>query len=764
MLPKLRWRKGADMRWIYRFAACIAAIPLCVCGQVVADAPVILQIGSEGTASATVVVRNAGNTVAPLQLRFTDLQRTGSDGKLYDLNATRIIAPASEKDKPVYDEGKLPPGESLTLQIGVAGVKAAGQFSASLKNAGREIAPVKAVRIPADYNVRIVSANSASPEIVFRGAPVYSFRAQALVGLENLDASSYRFKWKLRVGDAIYPGGEVELPGNSTAFLDVSSAAPTANWITAGTLKDDTAPGDLILSPLFTGDLVSPDITVKHLPVTVRLQYWSGWLQELINLLCIFALLAMGGMMSIWVHHGMPNTSRALALKRELRDVQSKIDGLGGEIDSRWRVLLKVQPDRLSRELQATWWVFPSFSGTLDQLGKDLDTLRQWTDTVYNFAIVDRHARQLLQDKGIPPAIDCWICEITSRALETMESGFTTPEETKAMRDGLQRAQTLIAGVQSGVQIKELEDTIVAREKALAPHIEELKLWTKAAPWQEFSGIVDQVVCAMAAPPAPQDYIDRDRFSMQLLLMNEVREYRKRHPVAMTAAVSGSAPQASAADPQTQELRDCLKVETCEALRMAQVLVTAMRQNKSGQDLVEALGKGAASIIVDPVPVKPNAPVRLELRFEEDELNEAAIRQKFRCRWDFGDGTRRESGWQVAHAFSRGQFAVGVTVSNLEGQAIEHCDMPIDVGDGPAVGNAAVRLMRWLTPHAETMLEASRLALILAIALFGLMAVAQQQAQNVTWLEAVGAVFALGFGADTVKNLVTQKPPPDSNR
>jgi hypothetical protein len=61
------------------------------------------------------------------------------------------------------------------------------------------------------------------------------------------------------------------------------------------------------------------------------------------------------------------------------------------------------------------------------------------------------------------------------------------------------------------------------------------------------------------------------------------------------------------------------------------------------------------------------------------------------------------------------------------------------------------------------MLEASRLALILAIAVFGLLAVAQQQAQNLSWLQAVGAVFALGFGADTVKNLVTQKAPPGSN-
>jgi len=37
------------------------------------------------------------------------------------------------------------------------------------------------------------------------------------------------------------------------------------------------------------------------------------------------------------------------------------------------------------------------------------------------------------------------------------------------------------------------------------------------------------------------------------------------------------------------------------------------------------------------------------------------------------------------------------------------------------------------------------------------MTTARQQAQNLSFLEAVGAVVALGFGADTVKNHIMQR-------
>jgi hypothetical protein len=81
--------------------------------------------------------------------------------------------------------------------------------------------------------------------------------------------------------------------------------------------------------------------------------------------------------------------------------------------------------------------------------------------------------------------------------------------------------------------------------------------------------------------------------------------------------------------------------------------------------------------------------------------------------------------------------------------------MKVEVGLPPSHWYS--RVLRLGRPHAETMLEASRLAMVLTIAVIGLVGSAQHQAQSLTLLQAAGAVFALGFGADTLKNLITQK-------
>jgi len=46
---------------------------------------------------------------------------------------------------------------------------------------------------------------------------------------------------------------------------------------------------------------------------------------------------------------------------------------------------------------------------------------------------------------------------------------------------------------------------------------------------------------------------------------------------------------------------------------------------------------------------------------------------------------------------------------------------------------------------------------VLTLAVIGLVGSAQHQAQSLTLVQAAGAVFALGFGADTLKNLIIQQ-------
>ena len=54
-------------------------------------------------------------------------------------------------------------------------------------------------------------------------------------------------------------------------------------------------------------------------------------------------------------------------------------------------------------------------------------------------------------------------------------------------------------------------------------------------------------------------------------------------------------------------------------------------------------------------------------------------------------------------------------------------------------------------------LELVTMALAQVPALFALLATAQDQVSKLSWYAALGGVFALGFGVDTLKNLLTPK-------
>jgi hypothetical protein len=202
-------------------------------------------------------------------------------------------------------------------------------------------------------------------------------------------------------------------------------------WLTAGTLKANTVPAELVLRPVFAGAAVSPQ-PPKVLPLMVREHFWAANVQEAMNLLFVFLFLCLGGILSIWVNCGMPNTTRALAIRRRLKTAKAKIEGLGEEIDSKWRVMLFACRDRLKDRLYGTWWVFPSFATVLDFLDKDVETFETWVQRAYEVSIIAQDARQH-RSSGVPPTVLLWIKDECAKAMQPIETGFTVDEEVQVM-------------------------------------------------------------------------------------------------------------------------------------------------------------------------------------------------------------------------------------------------------------------------------------------------------------------------------------------
>ena len=738
----------------------------------------LLTADQTGNATAALTVRNTDpKNAVPLRLSLSDFQRPGPDGEKHDLGTTSTLAPLTEKDKPFLEGSTpLPVNGAASFKLTVTRLLEAGQSEAVLKNDGQDIPTrsdhkrsiLKALTIPAaPYNIQVVSATLDSPEIHFAGAPLYWCGPKAPIGLKNSDPYHYLVTWKLNVRGELLSAGQkyLHLPANSTTYIDLSSRAPWAYWLTAGTLKDEVIKGDLILEPVIGTAAVHQPLPPRVLPVTFRLSYWSPFWQQLFNVVFLFLLLAAGGVASIWVHYGMPNTTDGLALRKRLRGLEAQVRGLDPAVESRWRALLESRAKSLLRELDTTWWIFPSFRTTLGKLAEDAGKFQECVTVAYEVSLVLQQvprANQALPG-GIPPTIHRWIERKCASALRPMETDFTTPEEIERMKSDLKAAQDYLNLTLTGAPIPDLDKEIQQRESRLKPLLAPLLL-----AYPSFAGLLNQVSTSVTAgtPPIPADYVVRDTSSLKAHLLGELLQLQNQAPVAVAAtAGGGSQPAASSASTRlathTPRLLSFLGSNTYDSLRLAQLFLDEMRQDIYAAGVLEdELRKQppALTIRIEPAKVMAGQSVQMALRFNRDILNEAVARQEWKCTWDFSDGPATEAGWEVHHGFSKaGDFPLKVSITGVDGTPLTSTPLTRGLSVIAEAGAQKKGVARaWMEP--ETKLEASRLALVLALAVVGLMATARQQAQSLSFLEAVGAVIALGFAADTLKNLVTQRP------
>jgi len=653
------------------------------------------------------------------------------------------------------------------VKLTAAKIWEAGVSMALLRNAGAAIPTVdplsgkpiqpeallSAVRIPADYNVQIVSATPDSPEIHFTGK-------HAQVGIKNAEPFNYRFSWKLHYGDKLVDGGYVDLPSNSTRYFEVALPAggiwqSLSEWLTTGTLKDDILKGSLILEPDF-GAGVNQPLHVRDLAATLRFSRWGSNAQWINNAVFVFLLLGIGGVGSIWVNCGIPNTRRALVLRRRIHELELKISGLDSSIDSRGRVMLSSHLPAIREVLEGSTWRYPSFTTTLDQLTSKVDMVQEWVEIVYSVSLTLNKAWEA--PELFPPTVLNWIQQHCDAALAPIESGFTKSEEIDGMKADLKAAQQYLEIALSKAPNPDLEKVISEREANVAGLIDSLGDRYQA----QFGGAIQEAKAAAARALKPPDYISRDTTSLKIDLLRIYDERIRQAPASAVAAAVGGGGGAGGVQTSTALSRlqshagllvDHLVPDTHESLRIAQLIIDEMRQDiyaDADGSLMGALKNTPPAVMIthDPATLTTYTPVRFALRFDRQILNEAVARQEWRCAWDFGDGSPREFGWEVFHSFMRpGNVVIKVAIHDLMANPVtpSPTDQALTIHEADSSAS-------WFEP--ETKLEMVRLAIVLTLALFALLATAQQKVQTLGFFEAVCAVIALGFSADTVKNLV----------
>ena len=209
------------------------------------------------------------------------------------------------------------------------------------------------------------------------------------------------------------------------------------------------------------------------------------------------------------------------------------------------------------------------------------------------------------------------------------------------------------------------------------------------------------------------------------------------------------------------ELIELLKQKTWIALDKARTLKRQIDSGIFADDVKTEIEKGKDGISIEnePFSPRPNQPVTLRARFRRPEYDTSAARSEFTCVWDFGPELGNERGWEVSHYFpppdnKDKKELVKISFEGPDGEAVIGMDdKPIEV---PKELEIREQSREWF--GQRTKIEAIKLLVVLFITLLGLIAGAREQLAKLDIIAAMIAVFLMGFGADTIKNLITQRP------
>ena len=158
------------------------------------------------------------------------------------------------------------------------------------------------------------------------------------------------------------------------------------------------------------------------------------------------------------------------------------------------------------------------------------------------------------------------------------------------------------------------------------------------------------------------------------------------------------------------------------------------------------------------------APLEFCVCFNSHAIEKAAAREEWTCQWEFGDGLH-EAGWNASHYFMlpnkngfhappATDFTVRATFRDHDGNLLNDpaTNQPLAIERKVQVRPSSHHGV--FGDRART--EVLKLIAALLIAVFALVAGAREQLMKLDILPGLIAVFMVGFGADTIKNLLTK--------
>jgi hypothetical protein len=709
--------------------------------------PVILH---QGAGSAEFTLTNPGITAVPLALRagpFSDeTSQTSLAGAKLDFSA-----PAGGT-LPT----KLAPGAEIAIQANVSDANGAGVAAATLFNGARELGRLPVVDADAPLNVSVGDGTAEQPLVLADGD-------DADLTLRNLDAEAYPLDWSFQVAGTTLQSGELQLAPHGSSRIELTPTDDLYSW--TDSLRPSDRTGTLLLSLHGPPEVAKDLLPERTLHVNLLMRRLSPGRTSMWWHLFVTLILLVGGLLSVIANSVLPNILRKISMRRHLNALADRIGSLSTRLDPFLRGLLAMERKRVEILLKRARVLSLSSVEKLDEISEAIDQLTKRLKAVERLDDL----RHMLEDSSLsaPPSITEEVDGKLRAAAARISSPAVAEEDLNAANAHMNVAETTLESLEDG-------DALAQR---IAANFRELRVRQKLLPISYYSDmkaalpglfeLLNQPFEDPANITRPMMFaIDYGICALQLAF--DYAAMRVSTPAA-TSLVAGTG-VVSVQSPRDRllarhdEMLGLLGTMSATSLRELRILVQEMRENVYDRDVLEEIAtQGQAEIALDPQTVRRYAPILFSIRFKDPRFRNAAALRRLACKWDFPNFILDQQ-WKVVHFF-QGNEKKRDEDGDLEIVVrVEEQKQAGGTGNEQTAGKPLRSMLRKTieiqpaeqASYARGFAESVRFLIAVGVALAALFAGALQQLNKLDFLPAAIAVLALGFGADTVKNLLTQ--------
>lgn len=724
------------------------------------------------TASALLKLQNTSEEDISIVLSALDFKSLTTKKLLG--TTIKFSAPDSSDKKTEYEldnNKKLSTKEILSVMVHVSGLWEAGESVAELHNNGVKIAMLRALYYRLPFSVKPLVATPELPELSFERK-----KSSTLV-LKNDDSVTYPLHWTLVIeGFSVTSKSLVQADPNSTSSITIDPNStssitiyPPDEWFTSwfsGLFKKDIRSGFLTLSFRPTGDTDSPNWPVKTIPVKAHLSNWPENAPQFYGVIIIIIMLFLGGTCSIIVSHWVPNKRRRLNIKEQLLKLAEKTRYISHQIDSKPRVSVDMERKRISTILDSRWTISPDLATVFTQCSESIEKLDRRINQLNRIDSIYDRLKPFYAGKTPPTLLE--------RVEKKLQGAAELLQRIEPQESDLDKAQVLIT--EASLQVEKLDQADEEFAKDLLDWAEELLNKLKGvendADFNENYEYFEKRLPTLFKFVTPQDMDKwkdpkgiklKDYFwiDTKISKFNIILHYLHYYNNPTDCTVRESEEKRDKLVEHRDKLVNLLKVRDWSSLRSARLLEQQMEQGIYTSDLVDAIKAGEISIVTDPGIVRAGSPVQFTASFKQKDLNLKAACKELTCMWNFGDGLCEE-GWKVSHYFLKKDhpYTVKVRFKDDKGQEIESDNKKDAKGQETESGNEKIiktKKKGIVKSYDRLWLESIRFFIVLAATVVGLLAGAREQILKLDFLPGLIAVFLIGFGADTIKNILTQR-------